>query len=48
MRSMDESVEWARRVPFEALARIYPGEYGAEGETEIRRLFELERSDASV
>jgi hypothetical protein len=24
-----------------------PGEYGAEGEIEIRRLFELERSDAS-
>jgi hypothetical protein len=45
--SMDEAVEWARRVPFEALARIYPGEYGAEGEIEIRRLVELERSDAS-
>jgi hypothetical protein len=27
--------------------RIYPGEYGAEGEIEIRQLFELERSDAS-
>jgi hypothetical protein len=45
--SMDEAVEWARHVPFEALARIYPGEYGAEGEIEIRQLFELERSDAS-
>jgi hypothetical protein len=45
--SMDEAVEWARRVPFEALARIYPGEYGAEGEIEIRQLVELERSDAS-
>ena len=22
--SMDEAVDWARRVPFEALARIYP------------------------
>jgi hypothetical protein len=40
---MDEAVEWARRVPFEALARIYPGEYGAEGEIEIRQLVELER-----
>jgi len=24
MRSMDETVDWARRVPFEARARIYP------------------------
>ena len=31
LKSMGEAVEWARRVPFEALARIYPGEYGAEG-----------------
>jgi hypothetical protein len=45
--SMDEAVEWARRVPFESLSRIYPGEYGAEGEIEIRQLFEPERSDAS-
>jgi hypothetical protein len=45
--SMDEAVEWAGRVPFEALSRIYPGEYGAVGEIEIRRLFEPERSDAS-
>ena len=47
LKSMDEAVEWARRVPFEALARIYPGEYGAEGEIEIRQLTEPERSDAS-
>ena len=47
VQSMDEAVEWARRVPFEALSRIYPGEYGAEGEIEIRQLFEPERSDAS-
>jgi hypothetical protein len=47
LKSMDEAVEWARRVPFEALARIYPGEYGAEGEIEIRQLFEPERSDTS-
>ena len=40
--SMDEAVEWAKRVPFEALARIYPGEYGATGEVEIRRVFEPE------
>ncbi len=44
VKSMDEAVEWARRAPFEALARIYPGEYGAEGEIEIRRLFEPEGS----
>jgi hypothetical protein len=30
-----------------ALARIYPGEHGAQGEIEIRQLFEPERSDAS-
>ena len=44
VKSMDEAVEWAERVPFEALSRIYPGEYGAEGEIEIRQLFELETS----
>ena len=42
--SMDEAVEWAKRAPFEALSRIYPGEYGATGEIEIRRVFELEGS----
>jgi hypothetical protein len=47
VKSMDEAVEWARRVPFEALARIYPGEYGATGEVEIRQVFELEGFDAS-
>ena len=30
-----------------ASSRIYPGEYGAVGEIEIRQLFEPERSDAS-
>ena len=45
--SMDDAVEWAKRAPFEALSRIYPGEYGAEGEIEIRQVFEPERSDAS-
>ena len=47
VKSMDEAVEWANRVPFEALSQIYPGEYGAVGEIEIRQLFEVERSDAS-
>ena len=47
VKSMDEAVEWAKRVPFEALSRIYPGEYGAVGEIEIRQVFELERSDTS-
>jgi hypothetical protein len=47
VKSMDEAVDWAKRAPFEALARIYPGEYGAEGEIEIRQVFELEGFDAS-
>ena len=47
LKSMTRPSKWARRVPFEALARIYPGEYGAEGEIEIRQLFEPERSDTS-
>ena len=45
--SKEEAVEWAKRAPFEALARIYPGEYGATGEIEIRRVFEMEDLDAS-
>ena len=45
--SMDEAVQWAKRFPFEAWSRIYPGEYGATGEIEIRRVFEPEPSDAS-
>jgi hypothetical protein len=44
--SMDEPVEWAKRFPFEALSRIYSGEYGGEVEIEIRQVFELE-PDAS-
>jgi len=46
--SMDEPVEWAKRDPFEVLARIYPGEYGATGEIQIRRVFELEGVDTST
>jgi hypothetical protein len=38
--SMDEAVEWAERFPFESWSRIYPGEYGAEVEMEIRQVFE--------
>ena len=45
--SMDAAVEWAKRAPFEALSRIYPGEYGATGEIEIRQVFEPEGLDAS-
>jgi hypothetical protein len=37
VKSMDEAIEWAKRVPFEA-----GGEYGDEGEIEIRQIFELE------
>jgi len=40
--SMDEAVEWAERFPFEAWSRIYPGEYGAEVELEVRQVFEPE------
>ena len=40
--SMDEAVAWAERFPFEAFSRIYPGEYGAEVEIEIRQVFEPE------
>ena len=47
VQSMDEAVEWAERLPFEALARIYPGEYGAEGEVEIRHVFEMEGLETS-
>jgi hypothetical protein len=47
VQSMDEAVDWAERAPFEALSRIYPGEYGATGEIEIRRVFEMEEFDAS-
>jgi hypothetical protein len=40
--SMEEAVEWAERFPFQAWSRIYPGEYGAEVEIEIRQVFEPE------
>jgi hypothetical protein len=40
VESIDEAVEWAERFPFEAGSRIYPGEYGADVEIEIRRVFE--------
>jgi hypothetical protein len=42
VQSMDEAVEWAERFPFEAWSQIYPGEYGAEVEIEIRQVFEPE------
>ena len=37
VKSMDEAIEWAKRLPFEA-----GGEPEAEGEIEIRRVFEME------
>jgi hypothetical protein len=46
VRSMEEAVEWAERFPFEAFSRVYPGEYGAEVEIELRQVFEPEPSDA--
>jgi hypothetical protein len=48
VQSMEEAVEWAERFPFEAWSRIYPGEYGAEVEIEIRQVFEPEGFDAST
>jgi hypothetical protein len=39
VEAMDEAVAWAERFPFEAFSRIYPGEYGAESEVEIRQVF---------
>ena len=47
VESMDEAVGWAERVPFEALSRIYPGEYGAQGEVEVRQVFEMESLETS-
>jgi len=47
VNSMDDAVEWAERAPFEALSRIYPGEYGSEGEIEIRQVFDAEGPGAS-
>jgi hypothetical protein len=47
VNSMDEAVGWAQRVPFEALARIYPGGYGAVGEVEVRQVFEMDSPAAS-
>ena len=44
VKSMDEAVGWAGSVPFEALSRVYPGEYGARGEVEIRQVFEMEEA----
>jgi hypothetical protein len=46
VHSMEEAVEWAERFPFQAWSRIYPGEYGAEVELEIRQVFEPEGVDA--
>ena len=37
VKSMDEAIEWAKRLPFEA-----GGEPEAEGEIEIRQLFEMD------
>jgi hypothetical protein len=45
--SMEEAVEWAGRFPFQAWTGIYPGEYGADVEIEIRQVFEPEGLEAS-
>jgi hypothetical protein len=44
VQSMDEAAEWAERFPFQAWSQIYPGEYGAEVEIEIRQVFEPDGS----
>jgi hypothetical protein len=44
VQSMDEAVEWAERFPFQAWSQIYPGEYGAEVEIEMRQVFEPDGS----
>ncbi|HEX6262580.1 MAG TPA: YciI family protein [Actinomycetota bacterium] len=38
VRSMDEAIEWAKRLPVEAAEH----DYGQESEIEIRQVFELE------
>jgi hypothetical protein len=42
VKSLDEAVEWAKRVPFEA-----GGEYGDEAEVEVRQIYELEELGGS-
>jgi hypothetical protein len=37
VKSMDEAVEWSKRVPVHV-----PAEYGGEGEVEVRQIFEPE------
>jgi hypothetical protein len=36
-KSKEEAIEWAKRVPF-----VSSGEYGQDGEIEVRQLFELD------
>jgi hypothetical protein len=43
VKSMDEAIEWAKRLPFEA-----GGEPEAEGEMEIRQVFEMEEFGESA
>ncbi|HEX6262495.1 MAG TPA: YciI family protein, partial [Actinomycetota bacterium] len=38
VRSMDEAIEWAKRVPVE----VAEHDYGQESEIEIRQVFDLE------
>jgi hypothetical protein len=45
--SMDQAVHWAQRFPFEAFSQLYPGDYGAQSEIELRQVFEPEGFDAS-
>jgi hypothetical protein len=43
VKSMDEAVEWAKRVPVEAAEH----DYGQESEIEIRQIFDLEELGVS-
>jgi hypothetical protein len=38
VRSMDEAIEWAKRLPVEAAEH----DYGQESEIELRQIFEFE------
>lgn len=43
VRSMDEAIEWAKRIPVEAAEH----ESGQQSEIEIRQIFELEEFEGS-
>ena len=48
VQSMDEAVKWAERFPFESFSRIYPGDYGARSEVELRQVFAADTGSDST